>query len=94
MAQYGWVLFFNKPEGLNDLLTDEERLTALVGHNESCFKQVEPLLTNGLRFASRQEYMGSACVMGPDEECLRLKDQIEKMGIGKMIPNTDCIRPV
>ena len=59
-----------------------------------CFKQVEPLLINGLRFASKQESIGMACVVGPADDCLRLKQQIKEMGIGEMIPNTDCIRPI
>jgi len=92
MAQFGWVLFFEHPKGWDELPTNEEKITALRHHIQRCFEQVEPLLVNGLSFASKQEMIGSGCVVGPDAECLHLKDQVEKMGIGKMIPNTDCIR--
>lgn len=93
MAQFGWVLFFNRPEGFDALPSKEAKIAALSAHIKQCFEQVEPLLVNGLRFASKQEFIGSACVVGPDNECQRLKQQVEEMGIATMIPNTDCIRP-
>ena len=93
MAQFGWVLFFEHPKGLDELETREEKLGAMQSHIKHCFERVEPLLVNGLRFASKQETIGTACIVGTEGECLRLKQQIEEMGIGQMIPNTDCIRP-
>ena len=94
MAQFGWFLSFKQPEDWEKLPTNEERLSALASNIKHCFEQVEPLLVNGLRFASKQELVGTACVVGPESECLRLKQQIEEMGIGQMLPNTDCIRLV
>ena len=88
MAQFGWFLYINR-DGCKDSTLEEKKY-----YFEDCFKKIEPLLINGLRFASKQEYIGTACVVGPDEECLRLKQQIEQMGIGSMIPDKDYIRPL
>ena len=93
MTQFGWILFFETPEGLDELATKEQKVEALQSHIRHCFEQVEPLLVNGLRFASKQEHIGTACVVGSESECLRLKQQVEELGIGRMIPNMKVIRP-
>lgn len=94
MAQFGWVLMFSKrAEGVEQLPTREAKAKAMREHNQRCFEQLEPLLIDGLRLASKQELIGSACVVGSEAACLRLKEQVEAMGLATMIPNTDCIRP-
>ncbi|MBM3206409.1 MAG: hypothetical protein FJZ43_02195 [Candidatus Staskawiczbacteria bacterium] len=85
MAQFGFVFSLPHPS--------EEEMTNIEAYFQKGFEAVEPFLVNGLRFASKQEYIGTACIVGPEDECQKLKQLIEERGLGEMIPNTDCIRP-
>jgi len=92
MAQHGWILFLNRPKGWCNLPNNEEKMNVFRSYVEDCFNRVEPLLVNGLHFTLVEKCVGMAYVMGPCEDCSRLKEQIEEMGIGEMYSsNTDCI---
>ncbi len=93
MVQYGWVVMFSRPKGIDELPTREARIQVMRDHNQRCFEQLKPLLVDGLCLASKQELIGSACVVGPEAACVRLKEQVEATGLAVMIPNTDCMRP-
>lgn len=85
-----WVVFLNRPDNINELKTDEERERAANAHFALCFEKMELLMASGsLRFISKQESLGTACISGLEEEYSSFKKRIEEMGIGRVVPNVN-----
>lgn len=92
MAQFGWTLILPRPEGMGQI-SSGEREAFLLEYSQNHFRELTPLLVkHGLTLVSMEKRARSACVVGLEDACLRLKQQVESMGLGTMIPNTDCIR--
>lgn len=87
MARY--IFFIRNPDGFDDLPTDEEKIAALIVNGKKCLEQIEPLMIGSLRITLIKDRDGAfyaAHIEGPDQECLQLKQQIEEMKLGKMLP--------
>lgn len=92
----GWVVFFNKPAGcleeIGRISDRNERVEFLKKLNEGFFKKLEILVARhgNIHIASKQEFLGSACVIGPENACLDLKREIETDDFATMIKNEYC----
>ena len=86
MTQLGWVLYLNHPKDI-EKLPEEERVAACKSHFQKCFQEIEGLLVNGLRFAVKRENIGNALIVGPEDECQKLKKLLQQKGLGDMIHN-------
>lgn len=91
----GWFLMFEQRPDLHALagLSGEDYSGAIRRHFAPLFAKLGQMLPPGVRIVSRQEFVGSACIVGDEHSCCALKKLVEQAGLATMVENALCIRP-
>lgn len=63
-----------------------ERAVRIQSYFRQCMGQIDPLL-QGIEVVSRQEYLLSAALQGPEQFYGKLRDHLRKTHIGVLVPN-------
>ena len=87
---FGWVLRLSDELRPVHLKSPEEVLE----YNTKALDEIQREFPEGVSFASRQDYLGQACIVGPEEMCLALKRNLEVSGKAAMVKNVPVARAI